>query len=296
MISLKSRLANYHARWNVKVSESEALGQFRNRALNALDRLAGQFLLANPELSDRLSYLLGAKLPFMFKGGMRDTSAVILRCLGATYTQNDQFYSLLDNAASMTDLTRVLQHIFWVLEEGKFPHMAELSKAVDQAAQDSPLVGIRVSARGSGAVVYPAGVRFLDDRVINDTVDWLASYPGAAKQFSHALETFLAGQKSDYRVVLDDLRHCLEQFLRTFLKNRSRLEKQGKPLQTWLETLGVEAYVVEMYKSFLFRFCDYQNANVKHGDRHTGAEVEFMIYLTGTLIHFLLQVERRRGA
>jgi hypothetical protein len=291
-----SGLGSFNARWNILMDDVDCLDQFRKRVLHAVDRLAGEFLLAHPQLADEMLYRLADGPPREFKGQLAALGAKLLTGPDTVFTRNDQVYRLLDKAASKSDLIRVLQHIFWILEEGRFPHLAELAVRVDRAATELPFIGIRVARRRGGAIIYPAGVRVLDDRVINETLDWLESYPKVVKQFSLALEIYLTDAGSKRGIVLDRLRHSLEQLLRALLSNRKSLENQKDHLLPWLKARHVNQEVVSMFAVLLEKFAKYQNDAVKHDDKSAAVEVDFMIYLTGAFMRFLLEVERNSEA
>jgi len=278
------------------MSDVDCLDQFRKRVLYAVDRLAGEFLHENPQLVDEMLYRLAEGPPREFKDQLAALVAKVVTGPDTEFTRNNLVYRLLDKAASKSDLVRVLQDIFWILEEGRFPSLEVLAGQIDRAATELPFIGLRVATRRGGAIIYPAGVRLLDDRAVNDSLDWLGEHPKAKKQFSHALETYMRGSPCDYRGILDDLRHGLEQLMRDVLHNRKSLEKQTESLLRWLGANGVHQGCIDLYQALLGKFAWYQNEAVKHGDESSVTQVEFMIYLTGTFMRFLLQVERDSAA
>jgi len=130
--------------------------------------------------------------------------------------------------------------------------------------------------------------------VVDDVIGWLENYPTVAKHYERALKHYTGGGRDNYRSLLDDLRRALEELLREVLGNDKRLEQQEQPLSRWIEQRGVHKEVRSMYTKLLFGpYRIYQNKAVKHGEEYSEDEVEFMIYLTGTFMRLLLQLQAR---
>lgn len=61
-----------------------------------------------------------------------------------------------------------------------------------------------------------------------------------------------------------------------------------------MKNRGLHAHVVGMYHDLLFRhFTVYQNDAVKHAERYSPQEIEFMIYLAGTFMRLLIQLSKQ---
>ena len=48
-----------------------------------------------------------------------------------------------------------------------------------------------------------------------------------------------------------------------------------------------------MYATLFSFYTTYNNQNVKHADNCLSVETEYIIYLTGTFIRFLIQVDKQ---
>jgi hypothetical protein len=109
------------------------------------------------------------------------------------------------------------------------------------------------------------------------------------KPFGEALKLYMAKDANQYRNMLDNLRFALEQMVRTVLNNKKSLENQKDEFLRWLKTHGVHVHIGGMYHDLLFgRFAGYQNDAVKHQeDKYTAAEVEFVLYATGTFLRLI---------
>jgi len=77
--------------------------------------------------------------------------------------------------------------------------------------------------------------------------------------------------------------------LRAVLKNERSLEKQKDDFLRWLKSHDAHGQIGGMYHSLLFSyFAKYQNDAVKHQeDKYTSAEIEFILYATGTFLRFI---------
>jgi hypothetical protein len=120
----------------------------------------------------------------------------------------------------------------------------------------------------------------------------LSKYPEVLKPFESALKLYMAKDPNQYRNMLDNLRFALEQMLRSVLSNQKSLENQKEEFLRWLNQHDVHGRIGNMYHTLLFvGFADYQNDAVKHReDAYTPAEVEFVLYMTGTFLRLIQRV------
>ena len=101
--------------------------------------------------------------------------------------------------------------------------------------------------KGDDYLVSPKGARLLDEKVVNDVLDWLRKYPKVYDNFKSALEKYQ--NKVYQRNLIDDLRLALELLLKIILRNKKRLEKnKNRPLvNTWKRKM----YPLHLDKCFL---------------------------------------------
>jgi len=69
------------------------------------------------------------------------------------------------------------------------------------------------------------------------------------------------------------------------------LKNQKGPLGNYLKDKGTPTEIREMFATLVMYYDKYQNEYAKHNDKVRESEVEFMIYLTGTFMRFLLSLE-----
>ena len=107
------------------------------------------------------------------------------------------------------------------------------------------------------------------------------------------LSEVLEKNTSRYRNLLDELRFALEQLLKNVLANSKSLENQKPFILAWLKERGAHQQTINMFQTLLDGYSRYQNVAVKHGEQYEEGDIEFMIYLTGTFMRLLLQLEQK---
>lgn len=114
----------------------------------------------------------------------------------------------------------------------------------------------------------------------------LKDFPEAGKLFQSALDKL--NESRFERNLLDDLRLSLESILKNALKNENSLEKQLKPLGTFLKQRDTSKELSNMFNTLIDYYSKYQNAYVKHNNRVKRDEIELMINLTSAFINFFI--------
>ncbi|MCK4849997.1 MAG: hypothetical protein KAT11_01535 [Phycisphaerae bacterium] len=291
--SMRRRLEQFHQRWNIQVDQSRELERFKNRVLTAVDRTVGVFLLDHPLIADQFAFSLGHRQPTISATGW----PVLARALASNYALSEKkftespVYSGLASALNQREMVLALQTLFWVLTDARCRKVAALAAAIRSAIDASPFIDIQLAVRGKTVSLYPRGAKLLDQGAVNDTLAWLDGHKSAATHFGNALRIYLTKNESSYRALLDDLRSSVEKLVQDLLGNRKSLENQKTLLLGWMEERGVHVQVRNMLHKLLEHFAQYQNNAVKHGEGWSPKEVEFLIYLTGTFMRLLLQVE-----
>lgn len=224
---------------------------------------------------------------------------------------------------SLRDVMAFVQALIWSFQDRQFcaerhspsygRHSMEDFKALyAKIKRVTELSNIQVEFfknTSSGYIsIYPAGAKLLDDKLVNDPLEWLADYPEVARSFSKALEHYMQIDTNPAmaRTVADDMRHGLEAFMKDVLGNDIRIEDQAKELAKWLKARDVDPKLAsgvsgaDLIGKILNCYCKYQNDNIKHPEGRSAAdprkiskpEVEYVIYQTGLFIRFVIQVKR----
>jgi hypothetical protein len=205
------------------------------------------------------------------------------------YFEQSGLRTLLDEADTVFEVADALQHLLWTLETESQSTFDYRCRQLQEAIDLSPTIPIRLVRHGRKATLYPSGARLLDEAVVETNLIWLARYPSVLKPFEEALKLYAAKDPKQYRNMLDSLRFSLEQMVRTVLNNQKSLENQKDEFLRWLKVHDVHAQIRQMYHDLLFGgFAAYQNEAVKHQeDQYMLAEVEFVLYATGTFLRLI---------
>jgi hypothetical protein len=288
------QIQTYHRRWSIPFDREKEFERFKNWLLAGIDIAIGQYILAHPAIDVDVVLRIGHRQPVRSRIGGVSTQRLTSMFEGQTL-EDTRIYQAIASAECEQDLIFAVQCLFWALEDHQSDRVPLLRATVQQAIEASPFVDLRVAHRGHRVTLYPSGARFLDDGTVNETLAWLGKHKPVAKHFQNALSIYLQKDVSKYRNLLDDLRSALEQLVRRILRNRKSLERQQECLLKWMKDRGIHVEVRNLYRQLICHFAKYQNDAVKHGDNWTELEVEYMIYLTGTFMRLLLQIQRSDG-
>jgi hypothetical protein len=267
-------LGDFYRRFKVPVNEKDEFLKFRNRVHNAIKNVALLPLSDYQRAEQLFGYFVG--------------------------TSQQSALNLLDwhigDAENLTDLLHNIELLFLAFKAADVPQVIpELYEAVSFALGISPLIAIRIAKTEDGIVFYPKGAEILDPALIDDVLNWLADYPRTNKAYVDALTQYGSGDPSVYRNLLDNLRVSVEELLRAILGNEKSLENQDKVLPGWLNDHGVDQNINTSFVGFLFGpYRILQNDEVKHGSaQFSEPEIEIILYLTGTILRFLVRVKQQ---
>lgn len=278
------RLHAFQRRWNIQWDDATELNKFRNRIIANTSATFARYQPDLWQVDKRFSFLVGEP--------SRESALAMLN----SFPYDDEFtttqiYESVVKAENLTQIAGAIQSLLWAIENASPRVLDDLLMALREAIEYSPTINLRIAKRGDKATIYRAGAKTLDELVVNDVLEWLQSYPKVAKHFEEALRIYLVRDKSKYRNLLDNLRFAVEQLLRSVLRNRKSLENQMELILQWLNQKGVHQQIINMYRTLLKQFTQYQNDAVKHGEAFSSSEIEFMIYLTGTFMRLVLELE-----
>lgn len=127
--------------------------------------------------------------------------------------------------------------------------------------------------------------------MVVDVINWLGTYEKAQKQYRRALNDMLKGKYD--RQIVDTLRLALELFLKQFLGNNKSLENQTKDLGIYLKDKNISSEVSNMFFKLIDCYAKYNNSHAKHDDSVDENELDFLLYLTGSFIHFLIKIDKK---
>lgn len=126
----------------------------------------------------------------------------------------------------------------------------------------------------------------LNTELVNKSLLSFQDFPEAAKPLNAALELFSMG--GDDRMVVDNFRLAFEVLLKKKLNNNKSIENQKNDLGTLLNKSGTSPEIMNMFDKLVIGYTAYQNENVKHNDKLKRDEVEFIMNLSLTFMHFII--------
>ncbi|HAO09413.1 MAG TPA: hypothetical protein DCQ50_21075 [Chryseobacterium sp.] len=271
------RIENFYKRWNVDLSDMERWTNFKSRILNSYSSKLGIEILQNSKCEDEFFKLLGVHTKR--EKGISEIDISFNRKL----IESPAYMYFLEEG-DMKKFILALQVVFgmetieWDI---KYDFLEDIKDAIVIT-----VVPIVVTETDDDVLFYPAGAKLLDEKLVNDNLDWLINYPKSYETFKTSLAEL--GIKGRERHVIDNLRLSFELLLKELFKNTKSLENQKAEVGQYLKAKKVSPEISNLYWLVSDYYCKYQNNNGKHSNQSPPDEVEFILYLTGTLIRFLL--------
>ena len=282
--NIRDKVKNFHKLWNTDSNEGKKLESFKNRVLTTLNMIVGPIFAREENSNLLIKY-------FKFIGKYIDPE-MLYRGNGwkMIYIGDNKFKDTIKrefNSATLVDVIQYLQWLFY-LDIGQDVK----DKLCEEVKEDMDLSLLNIQIKkvnNIDYVLYPVGAKLLDESIVNDVLDWLVDYSEVYDKFKSALEKY---ENHKYaRNLIDDLRLSLELLLKRILNNKKPLEKQKMYFGKYLKEKKVSKEIRNMLSQQISYYIDYQNEHAKHNDSINEYEIEFMIYLTGTFMRFILNLE-----
>ena len=280
------QLRAFRKHWNHTPRDDQELIKFRTR-VNEVLRIAWADSIQSSD-QKRKEFALISGTPYLSHGKRE-------------YFYTDLYDRLGDDSrrgeSTLFEIVEAIQFVLWTVRGGGWA-LTKLCERLNEAFDASPGIPVRLVCQDGNATLYPMGAQLLDEAVIDDNLAWMENYPEAAKPFQAALKIYSRKDPNQYRNLLDSLRLSVEQMLRAILKNSKSLENQKQEFLIWLKARDAHSQIGNIYHDLLFgKFASYQNDAVKHNeDKYTSAEVEFMLYFTGTLLRFVQRASEQQNS
>ena len=288
MSDKKNQIQNFYKRWNIEYDQEKRISDFKNRVLYTIDNFVVPFF---DKINDDGWLLRYFKSIGIYVSRDIFKSYDYNKDNGYRFIFNEHLNHKINNG-KIEEIIFYFQMLFNFMPDIKNYNQNKSFKEILYLELkeniDLSLLDIEIKKIKDKFIIYPAGVKLLDKSVVDDVIAYLDSYPGAQKHFISALQKH---QEHKYeRNLIDDLRFSLELLLRNILNNRKSLEKQINTLGEYLKNKNISVEINNMFMYLINCYKDYQNEHAKHGDKINEAEIEFMIYLTGTIMRFLLNL------
>lgn len=266
-------LSDFHRRWNIDLNEKERWDSFRSRILNAYMPI-GRIINTHSQHEQEFLEIIGIhKNP----GSNWDLLSTIG---GIEHSPTYNYFSSTTNIKKFILGIEVIFRMSSLTKTHKDGFLSNIENVIKITG-----VPLEVKRTSADVIFYPAGAKLLDEKLVNDNLDWLSAHPKSYDCFKKALsEIGIVGKE---REVVDNLRLSLELLMKDVLGNRKSLENQKTDIGKFLKSKGVSSEISKMFWQLLDYYSKYQNDKAKHNIAVPSEEVEFILYLTGTIIRFL---------
>lgn len=186
------------------------------------------------------------------------------------------------NSITKNDFMETLKVLVLLHDSVSLQNKSKVSTAIElslcQAVED-------LGVRWKDGMFYPSGAKELDEKLINDNLEWLELYPSVKSLFSTALGHFNSSliNNSARKDAITNAYTAIESLTQTLLSNKKNFEKNSDDLVKKLKLPNEYKNIIYYYKQ------------IAHGysSRHAGSDLEHneseaFIYLTGILIRLII--------
>lgn len=142
-----------------------------------------------------------------------------------------------------------------------------------------------------GDVFGYTDTKVLNVELVEDTLAWLANHKKSLKLYKLALAQL--GQSTFDRNCVDNARLALEVLLKEILENDKPIEGQKELIGGFIKKNGGSKYFMNMFRTLLNYYTDYQNNLIKHEDDAVEVEIEFIVELTATFMKTLARLHAK---
>lgn len=270
----QNRIIDFYKRWNIDLNEKERWHSFRNRVLNSYIKI-GKTISYSSEMENEFFELIGIH--------KRPANIFDFNVLENELSKSPT-YNYLYDTNDMNGFILGIQAVFWLKELTKAQKRDFLIGIQEAVFITGVPLGIKQTE--SEIFFYPEGAKLLDEKLINDNLDWLSTHPKSYEVFKMSLMEI--GIQGKERNVVDHLRLSLELLLKDIFCNSKSLENQKSDIGNYLKSNNISPEISNLLERVLDYYAKYQNNKAKHDCAVLSSEVEFILYLTGTVMRFLL--------
>lgn len=270
---VSQKFHDFYKRWDISLNEEEKWVEFKSRFMNSYSKILGWQVYKASIRQQEFFEINGINTQYAFKNA-KDPSVFRTYC---------NVYETLFKSNGKKFI-QFVQSLFWMNEINETDKDLLFEKIQEDISVSQ--VPLRLIKTEKDFLFYPSGVKLLDEKLVDDNLKWLVDYPKAYSAFTNALKDF--EDKTKLREVVDNLRLSLELFLKEFLENNKSLENQQAEIGKFLKSKATSPEIGNLYWTLIDSYSKYQNANAKHNNSVKEHEVEFILYLTGSFIRFLI--------
>lgn len=272
----KDKLTGFYKRWNIELSDDEKWQEFKNRILNTYEKNLGYIFLSKSEIEDEFYNILG--IHRTKTSGYMSFDNIFDKTIADSAT-----YQFFKSQSNVKKILLGIEAISWmksIPNTNKKKFISDVENSIKISS-----VPLQIKLNKDEIIFYPLGAKLLDDKLINDNLDWLQEYPKSYELFKKSLNEIDVEGKE--RNVVDNLRLSLELLLKQKFKNEKSLENQKGSLGSFLKENNISNEISNLFMTVTDYYSKFQNNNAKHSDNVNRNEIEFILYLTGTIMRFL---------
>lgn len=274
---IANKISGFQQRWNFYYNDERKILEFKKRCLNSFAKILGFKFITDKYPEGEFCYIIGIHEPKnIFNIG-----------LNTNFKFNPQDSIAYKTLAETEDLIEFLFIIESITLIESLPNEL-IEKFIDEIIDNVQITNLNINVKKdeNEIIFYPKGAKLLDEKLINDNLDWLREYPQTHKLFKNLLNKI--EKHDDARNIIDDLRLSLETFLKSKLNNSKSLENQISELGQYLKNKETNSEIMNLFVKLIDYYSKFQNEKIKHSDLAKKEEVEFVMYLTATFIRFLI--------
>ncbi len=180
------------------------------------------------------------------------------------------------------DYMETLKVLVLLYNDSSKEQKISISSSIELALSQS---AIDLGIRWKDGMFYPSGAKELDEKLINDNLEWLEKYPETRTMYSAALSRFNISltDPSARKDAITNAYSAIESLSRVLLNNKKNFEANSNEV---VDKLGLP----KEYKSIVHY---YKQIAHEYSSRHAGSEfsheeAEAFIYMTGILIRLII--------
>src|SRR5437016_1279159 len=211
MKNVFDQIKRHDHRWKIEAAANVEFDRGKNRLRKLVDDVLKRVILKD-ELDEDFAYLMGRRIK-------REYELIAEEITGSKW----HVLNALDESKNPADVSRVVYCWLQALRRNEYLGIARFTELVREVFDHCPSLGIRLASRQGIASLYPAGARLLDEKLVDDVIDWLRPHTKAAECFEGALRQYLSGNQDQHSDILNNLRKSLELLVKDILKNRKSL-------------------------------------------------------------------------
>jgi len=134
---------------------------------------------------------------------------------------------------------------------------------------------------------YPEGARELDEKLINENLDWLENYPKVKNLFSNALDHYSQSMKTAIKRkdVISNSFQAVEEITRIFLENDKSFDSNFNVLVENLDLVKQWGNILNSYKEISKEFGRHPGRTEEYVPKKE--DTEAFLYLSGILLRLV---------